>query len=108
MYSRMVIAKNLESTTHWVERDNGHNPIAFKRCFFSFDAMKERYAKGCRSLTRVDGAHLKGPYGCALLSAVALDGNNGLFPTAIAVVELETRESWGYFTSFGSFGRSSE
>lgn len=56
--------------------------------------------KGCRPLIGVDGAHLKGPFGCVLLSVVALDGNNGLFPIAFAVVESENRDSWGFFFYF--------
>ncbi|KAF8389225.1 hypothetical protein HHK36_025918 [Tetracentron sinense] len=39
----------------------------------------------------------KGPYGGVLLAAIALDGNNGLFPVAFAVVEGETKESWSFF-----------
>ncbi|KAF8389234.1 hypothetical protein HHK36_025927 [Tetracentron sinense] len=35
--------------------------------------------------TRLDGYHLKGPYGRVLLAAIALDGNNGLFPVAFAI-----------------------
>lgn len=108
MYFRMVIVKNFEFIIYWVERDNGYNLIVFKRCFFSFDVMKERYVKGCRFLIRVDGVYLKGSYGCVLLFVVVFDGNNGLFFIVIVVVELEIRESWGYFIFFGSFGRSSE
>ncbi|XP_059633238.1 uncharacterized protein LOC132276012 [Cornus florida] len=43
------------------------------------------------------GCHLKTPYGGVLLSAIALDGNNGLFPLVVAVVENEGKESWKFF-----------
>ncbi|GAB4861938.1 hypothetical protein Ancab_037193 [Ancistrocladus abbreviatus] len=55
------------------------------------------YLRGCRPFIGVDGCHLTGPFGGILLSVVALDGNNGLFPVAFAVVESENRESWTYF-----------
>ncbi|KAF7804421.1 Transposase, MuDR, plant [Senna tora] len=45
----------------------------------------------------LDGCHLKGPYGGVLLCAVSLDANNGLFPIAFAVVEVESKDSWSYF-----------
>ncbi|KAL0375678.1 UNVERIFIED_CONTAM: hypothetical protein Scaly_0685400 [Sesamum calycinum] len=38
-----------------------------------------------------------GPYGGVLLAAIGLDGNNGLFPLAFAVVESECKDSWCFF-----------
>ncbi|KAH7866249.1 hypothetical protein Vadar_017624 [Vaccinium darrowii] len=72
------------------------NPI-FMRLFVSFEAMINGFLNGCRPFIGVDGCHLKGPYGGVLISAVALDGNNGLFPLAVAVVESENNDSWGFF-----------
>jgi len=43
------------------------------------------------------GCHFKGPFGGIMLSTVALDGNNGLFPVAVAIVEVENRDSWTWF-----------
>ena len=34
-----------------------------------------------------DGCFLKGPFGGVLLTAVALDANNSIFPIAFAVIE---------------------
>uniref|UniRef100_A0A2N9GBQ0 F-box domain-containing protein n=1 Tax=Fagus sylvatica TaxID=28930 RepID=A0A2N9GBQ0_FAGSY len=39
----------------------------------------------------LDECHLKGVYGGQLLSAVGRDGNDNLFPIAMAIVEAETR-----------------
>ena len=39
----------------------------------------------------------KGTIWGVLLSAVALDGNNELFPIAFVVVESENKEIWLYF-----------
>ncbi|KAH7836526.1 hypothetical protein Vadar_002444 [Vaccinium darrowii] len=74
------------------------NPM-FQRLFVCFEAMKAGFLNGCRPFLGIDGCHLKGPYGGVLISAVALDGNNGLFPIAIGVVEVECKESWGFFLS---------
>ncbi|XP_028063588.1 uncharacterized protein LOC114266862 [Camellia sinensis] len=69
----------------------------FQRIFISFDAMKAGFINGCRPFIGVDGCHLKGPYGGVLILAVALDGNNGLFPLALAVVKGECKDSWSFF-----------
>jgi len=42
---------------------------------------------GCRPLVRLDGCHLKGKFGGYILSATARDGNDNIFPVALAVVE---------------------
>ncbi|KAF7136322.1 hypothetical protein RHSIM_Rhsim08G0160500 [Rhododendron simsii] len=68
------------------------NPM-FRRLFVSFAGMIKGFLNGCRPFIMVDGCHLKGPYGGVLISAVALDGNNGLFPLAVAVVESENNQS---------------
>ncbi|KAA8544217.1 hypothetical protein F0562_022229 [Nyssa sinensis] len=46
---------------------------------------------------RIDGCHLKGPYGGVLLATVSLDGNNGLIPITVEVVESENRDNWRFF-----------
>ncbi|XP_058181210.1 uncharacterized protein LOC131299644 [Rhododendron vialii] len=45
----------------------------------------------------LDRAFLKGLYGGQILSAIGVDGNNNMFPIAIAVVEAETKDSWTWF-----------
>ncbi|KAF1896640.1 hypothetical protein Lal_00034339 [Lupinus albus] len=69
----------------------------FKRLFVCLDAMKKGFVRGCRPWFGIDGCHLKGPYGGILLAAVARDGNKGIFPIAIAVVEVECKDSWRFF-----------
>jgi hypothetical protein len=69
----------------------------FKRIFVCLAACKDGFVKGCRPFFGLDGCHLKGPYGGVLLSAVSLDANNGLFPIAFAVVEVESKDSWSFF-----------
>nr|KAJ0192986.1 hypothetical protein LSAT_V11C800412830 [Lactuca sativa] len=40
---------------------------------------------------------MKGPYPCQILTAVGLDSNNGIYPLAYAIVEIENCESWKWF-----------
>ncbi|XP_021767519.1 uncharacterized protein LOC110731908 [Chenopodium quinoa] len=68
-------------------------PIQFSSNFICFKACLDGLTAGCRSLIGVDGAHLKGNYGGVLLFAVALDGNNEIFPIAWAIVGKEDSDS---------------
>ncbi|XP_059650052.1 uncharacterized protein LOC132295788 [Cornus florida] len=63
--------------------------MTFKRIFMSLEAMQFGFKNGCRGFIGLDGCHLKTPYGGVILSTIALNGNNGLFPLAVAVVENE-------------------
>ncbi|CAI9276921.1 unnamed protein product [Lactuca saligna] len=57
--------------------------------------------KGCKACLRdflgLYGAHMKGPYPVQILTAVGLDSNNGIYPLAHAIVEIENYESWKWF-----------
>ncbi|XP_048491378.1 uncharacterized protein LOC104883482 [Beta vulgaris subsp. vulgaris] len=62
--------------------------------------MKDKFKgliDGCKGLVGVDGTHLKGNFGGILLAAVSLDGNNKIFPVAVAVVGYENKTSWSWF-----------
>ncbi|GKB58759.1 zinc finger, SWIM-type containing protein [Tanacetum coccineum] len=60
-------------------------------------ATKERFIGLWQSLLGLDGAFMKGPYPGQLLTAVGLDGNNGIYPLAYAILEKETTCSWTWF-----------
>ncbi|KAL3538143.1 hypothetical protein ACH5RR_001509 [Cinchona calisaya] len=63
----------------------------FLRLFISFKAQKDGFLKGCRPFIGFGGCYLKGPYGGTLLTVIALDGNNSLFPLAFVVAECDLR-----------------
>ncbi|XP_043706276.1 uncharacterized protein LOC122655944 [Telopea speciosissima] len=71
--------------------------LQFKRVFACFDACKGGFLRGCRPFIGLDGCHLKGPYSGVLLSAISIDGNNGIFPLAYVVVESEGKDSCLFF-----------
>lgn len=65
----------------------------FEYFYLSFKAQIEGFIAGCRLYIGLDGYHLKGPYGGILLTNVALDANNMIFPLAIAIVDSENLKS---------------
>ncbi|XP_021750407.1 uncharacterized protein LOC110716080 [Chenopodium quinoa] len=76
-----------------VDIHSGHD-VSYKGIAY---AALDGLSAGRISLISVVGAHLKGNYGGLLLSAVALDGNNEIFPVAWAIVGAEDVESWKFF-----------
>ncbi|XP_019079654.1 uncharacterized protein LOC109123690 [Vitis vinifera] len=52
---------------------------------------------GCRPVLAIDSCHLSGPYKGALLSAIAYDADDGMFPLALGVVGSENYEDWYWF-----------
>ena len=44
----------------------------------------------------IDATHLYGKYKGKLLKAMATDANNEVYPLAFAVVESESKETWGW------------
>ncbi|XP_048502735.1 uncharacterized protein LOC125498550 [Beta vulgaris subsp. vulgaris] len=81
----------------WKPPNDPEKPLAFVSIFIAFRGALDELFAGCRSFIGVDGTFLKGHYGGVLLSAVALDGNNDLFPFAWAIVSGEDNETWKFF-----------
>ncbi|XP_012835541.1 PREDICTED: uncharacterized protein LOC105956239 [Erythranthe guttata] len=102
-YAYMVQQSNPRSVvTLQCDIANDENPSiprgpTFKRFFLGLAAVRDGFMDGCSPFLGFDGCHLKGPYGGVLLSAIGLDANNGLYPIAFAIVETESKESWGFF-----------
>ncbi|XP_016567023.1 uncharacterized protein LOC107865221 [Capsicum annuum] len=64
--------------------------------FMAFGASIRRYAY-MRKVVPVDGTHLSGKYEGVLLSAVAQDTQNHIYPLDYCVVDKENDASWGFF-----------
>ncbi|KAL4291677.1 hypothetical protein GQ457_14G022030 [Hibiscus cannabinus] len=73
-----------------------HRP-RFRRFYVCFSAMKRGFRECCRPFVSLDGCFLKGMLEGALLVAVGRDANNQMYPIAWALVESETKYSWGWF-----------
>lgn len=100
-YSEEFKEKNPGSVTFitWTEpelQDIPRNPI-FKRMLICVGPAIEGFLQFCRPLIGIDACHLKGVYKGVLLTAMALDPNNGQFPLGYAVVEKENYEEWKFF-----------
>ncbi|KAH7851517.1 hypothetical protein Vadar_012810 [Vaccinium darrowii] len=70
--------------------------VIFDQVFWAFASAIEGF-RHCRPVLCVDGTFLTGKYKGVMLIAVSQDAENQLFPIAFAVVERETKESWGWF-----------
>ncbi|PHU08519.1 hypothetical protein BC332_20379 [Capsicum chinense] len=72
---------------------------SFHRLFISFHASISGFRQGCRPLLFLDSTVLYAKYQGTLLAAVGVDGNDGVFPLAFAVVDEETNDNWHWFLS---------
>ncbi|XP_027083737.1 uncharacterized protein [Coffea arabica] len=72
----------------------------FLGLFISFKGQKDDFFTGCRPFIGFDGCHLKGSLSGVLLTVVALDANNSIFPIAFVVAEFENKETWSWFFYF--------
>lgn len=97
-YCEMVRRSNHGSTALLkVERPFGATSPVFQRMFVMYEAQMRGFLSGCRPLIGLDACHLKGPFGGQLMSAIAKDANDQMYPVAMAVVEAETKDSWTWF-----------
>ncbi|KAL2944917.1 Zinc finger CCHC domain-containing protein 12 [Bienertia sinuspersici] len=98
-YCEVVRQTNPTSSAHciWNSAQHPERPLGFSSIFISFRACLDGLFAGCRGLIGVDGTFLKGNYGGVLLSAMALDGNNEMFPVSWAIVLAEDDECWRFF-----------
>ncbi|KAL2899231.1 putative surface protein bspA-like [Bienertia sinuspersici] len=99
LYYEVIHSTNPGSIAHcaWNPPTHVERPLAFVNIFISFKGCLEGLFAGYRSLIGIDGAHLKGNYGGVLLSAIALDGNNEIFPVAWGIIAGEDEEAWNFF-----------
>ncbi|XP_059285944.1 uncharacterized protein LOC132039488 [Lycium ferocissimum] len=68
----------------------------FKYYFVDYGACIRGY-KHMRKVVAIDGTHLYGKYKGVLLSTIAHDTENHIYPIAFCVVDKECDESWTYF-----------
>ncbi|KAL4587589.1 hypothetical protein LXL04_000461 [Taraxacum kok-saghyz] len=69
----------------------------FKRIYVCLGGMKKGFRACLRDFLGLDGTHLKGAYTGQILTAVGVDSNNGIYPLAYAIVEIENFQSWTWF-----------
>ncbi|KAH7852686.1 hypothetical protein Vadar_027909 [Vaccinium darrowii] len=65
--------------------------------FICYEAQANGFVENCRPIVGLDACFLKGPFGGQLMHAVGRDGNNQMYPIAMAVVESKLKSSWTWF-----------
>ncbi|XP_038707254.1 uncharacterized protein LOC120002562 [Tripterygium wilfordii] len=97
-YAEELLVSNPGSTVSLLtNRQNENDPPSFKAFYCCFKSCKVGVLNGCRPVLGVDGCFLKGLVKGELLTAIARDGNNQMFPVAWAVVLVENNETWTWF-----------
>jgi zinc finger SWIM domain-containing protein 3 len=69
----------------------------FKSLFVCLHASVHGFLNGCRPIIFLDSTSAKSRYREILLTATALDGNDGFFPLAFAIVDDDSTDSWQWF-----------
>ncbi|RVW58947.1 hypothetical protein CK203_107670 [Vitis vinifera] len=69
----------------------------FMQLFIAHAFSIQGFIMGCRPVLAIDSCHLSGPYKGALLSVIAYDADDGMFPLALGVVSSENYEDWYWF-----------
>ncbi|KAI3458545.1 hypothetical protein Pfo_015208 [Paulownia fortunei] len=82
-----------------VKKMNPGSVATITRLFLQYSAQIKGFLAGCRPVIGLDACHLKGSYSGQLMHAIGRDGNNQMFPLAMAVVEAENKDSWTWFLS---------
>ncbi|KAI5350443.1 hypothetical protein L3X38_003334 [Prunus dulcis] len=95
-YAEELKKANKGSTVIIKNKMKGNVPV-FERIYVCLEACKRGFLARYRPLIGIDGCHLKGPYTRQVLTAFGVDGNNGMYPVAYAVVEVESKSSWIWF-----------
>ncbi|XP_062007932.1 uncharacterized protein LOC133724964 [Rosa rugosa] len=94
------LKKTNPGTSVWIHTEMEGDIYRFKRIYICLEALKVGRKASCRKLICLDGCYLKGVHKGQLFAAVGIDGNNGMYPIAYAVVELENKETWTWFLQF--------
>ncbi|KAK9188109.1 hypothetical protein WN944_019508 [Citrus x changshan-huyou] len=95
-YANVLLIKNKRAMVK-IQYETQGVETYFKMIFISFDSLQNGFIRGCRRFIGVDGCHLKTSFGGILLTAVTLDANNGIFPLAVCICEVECKDSWKWF-----------
>ncbi|XP_024191833.2 uncharacterized protein LOC112195847 [Rosa chinensis] len=98
-YRKELLRSNPGSTVEIKTQMDGE-VRRFHRMYVCLAACKEGWIKGCRPLIGLDGCHIKGQHPGQILCAVGIDANNGIFPIAYSVVEVENTETWKWFLEY--------
>lgn len=92
-FCEKIIETNPGSISNLVIGENKR----FKALFVSFYALLCGFQNGCRPLLFLEATSLRSKYGEIILTANAIDGNDGFFLVAFAIVDIEDDSNWHWF-----------
>ncbi|KAI4380630.1 hypothetical protein MLD38_006798 [Melastoma candidum] len=92
-FSERIVEANPGSFANLSAGDDGR----FRSLFLSFRACIQGFCNGCRPILFLDSLPLKSKFHEVLLMATALDGDDGFFPVAFAIVDVEDYANWQLF-----------
>ena len=91
---RLELIKTHLSSTIVIECSEGG---VFEALYVCLAPLRAGFLAGCRNLVSLDGCFLKGLNGEQLLSAIGINANDYIYPTAWAVVSKENKNNWRWF-----------
>ncbi|XP_050236963.1 uncharacterized protein LOC126686777 [Mercurialis annua] len=91
---KRILETNPGSVATLITREEDQS---FQGLFVALHASIYGFQNGCRPLILLDTITLKTKYHSELLTATALDGNDGVFPLAYAVVDTVNGDNWQWF-----------
>ncbi|KAL6221314.1 hypothetical protein ACLB2K_009065 [Fragaria x ananassa] len=69
----------------------------FQRLFECFHASRHGFQNGCRPILFLDSMPLRSKFHETFIAATALDGDDGAFLVAFAIVDTENDDNWRWF-----------
>ncbi|CAI9111673.1 OLC1v1011957C1 [Oldenlandia corymbosa var. corymbosa] len=69
----------------------------FQCLFVSFHGLIHGFLNGCRPICFLGSTLLRSKYQEILLTATAIDADDGFFPVAFAIVDVENNDNWRWF-----------
>ncbi|KAL0428376.1 UNVERIFIED_CONTAM: protein FAR-RED IMPAIRED RESPONSE 1 [Sesamum latifolium] len=92
-----TVEKHNPRSTLVLKVDRSLSPPLLQRMYYCLSGLRAGFLDGCRPIIGLDGCFLKGMYKGQLLTAIGRDGNDNIFPIAMAYVEIEKFDSWEWF-----------
>ncbi|GKA70440.1 mutator type transposase, partial [Tanacetum coccineum] len=101
-YAQELINQN-PGTTIRIDVQQEPNPESmtrtFRRVCVCLGALKQGFRACSRDILILDECFMSRPWRGQILTAVGVDANNGMYPVAYAIVEVESKASWCWFLS---------